>query len=164
LIGFQFTLHTPHHSPQSLCHSGVYLSLPHFTLELFLVSGDIATGKFSGFCFGYGNQIKPHQPEFIFLIELEMNQGIQLQFIPTFGLRRPNSNWFTRKGQIERPLNSVLVTKIELSWRNSISREIEWIWAGWSRFSGKIKNPLEPAHAGSRVNFRTTFPDSLFQK
>jgi len=38
-----FTLLTM--QPQTLGHIGVYLSLPHFTMQLLLVSGDVAIGK-----------------------------------------------------------------------------------------------------------------------
>jgi len=102
----------------------VYLSLPHFTLQLFLVSGDVATGKTSGFCFGYENQIEPHHPEFMFLIELGMNLGIQSEFVPKFGLRRPN---WKEEGKKRRKTGRSLATNIELKQCNSIYREIKWI-------------------------------------
>ena len=43
-----YTLLTIQH--QTLGHIGVYLSLPHFNLQLFLVSGDMATAKTYNFC------------------------------------------------------------------------------------------------------------------
>ena len=56
-LSFHITHSSSFIQPQTLGHSVVYLSLPHFTLQLFLVSGDIATGKTCDFSQMVGNCI-----------------------------------------------------------------------------------------------------------